>query len=179
MDTVAFQKVSTSAAHITKSVVEGQAEIFEIYAKNSEGMPISSFFSAAATMQRAALQGLDDLSDSLRAAPAKAKAGKAAAASKVKKTSAKVIPLAVKSDLSAENSDPSVENDDLTVISGIGPSTMNKLQAHGIGSISDLAKTSVTDLTSIVEMEKIRMSKNTPADWIADAKRLLKPANTK
>ena len=205
MDTVAFQKVTTTAADITKSVVEGQVQLFDIYAKHAEGTPISSFFNAAASMQRATLQGIDSLSATLNAAPAnsagktskaknstastlkaatkavknvvnaqadaliEADASTLVATSKAKEAVAKVASSAAKGDLACAYTD-------LTVVAGIGPSTMKKLHAEGIRSVSDLAKTSNKDLTAIIEKAKVRMLKYSPADWIADAKQLLKAA---
>jgi len=206
MDTVDFQKVTTSAADLTKSVLAAQVKVLDIYAKTSEGMPISSLFSAAATMQRATLENLDTLSVTLKDAVAKpmmkasgskssaktteaslkaatkvvkkainaqadaligADASTIAAASKTKGAVAKAASLAAKGDLAAAYKD-------LTVVAGIGPSTMKKLQAEGIETLSDLAKTSNKELTAIIEKANVRMLKNSPADWIADAKRQLK-----
>ena len=194
MDTVAFQKVTTSAADITKTVVAGQVKLLDIYAKNSEGMPISSFFNAAATVQRATLQNLDNLAASLLAAPAKSTGApiKAAAdlvknavnaqADALIKTDASTIvaasKVAAKSSKkpasSAAKDDLSCTLDDLTVVSGIGPSTMKKLQAEGIQTLLDLAKISNKELTALVEKANIRLLKNTPADWISDAKKQVK-----
>ena len=197
MDTAAFQKVTTSAADITKSVVAGQVELFDIYAKNAEGTPVSSFFSAAANMQRATLQGLDTLSESLRTTPEKmsaksvtaplkaastvaknvinaqadamieADASTIAASLKTKDAVAKVASTAAKGDLAATC-------EDLTAVTGIGPAAMKKLHAEGIRSLSDLAKISTKDLTAIVEKANVRMLKYTPSDWIKDAKQLRK-----
>jgi len=206
MDTVDFQKVTTSAADITKSVVAAQAEVFDIYAKTSEGMPISALFSAAATMQRATLQNLDTLAVTLKDATAKPSVKKSGARSSAKATEAslkaatnavkkavnaqadaligadasaiaatsKTKEAVTKAAASAAKGDLVAAYEDLTVVVGIGPSTMKKLQDEGIKSLNDLAKTSNKDLTAIIEKANVRMLKNTPADWIADAKRQIK-----
>lgn len=208
MDTIAFQKVTTSAAEITKAVVDGQAQIFDIYAKNAEGMPISSFFSAVASLQRETLKSFEDLAGSLNVAsasngskkPASAKKSVPAsaplkAATKVAKkvvdaqadalvgASASTIAVTTKTtDAIAKAATSAVPGavpsalDDLTVVSGIGPSTMKKLQAEGIRTLSDLAAKSSKELTAIVEKANVRMLKNVPSDWIAEAKSFVKAA---
>ena len=145
-------------------------------------------------MQRATLQNLDNLAASLLAAPAKSTGAPIkAAANLVKnavnaqadaliKTDASTIvaasKVAAKSSKkpasSAAKDDLSCTLDDLTVVSGIGPSTMKKLQAEGIQTLLDLAKISNKELTALVEKANIRLLKNTPADWISDAKKQVK-----
>lgn len=194
MDTVAFQKVTTSAADIAKTVVAGQVKLFDIYAQNSEGMPISSLFNAAATVQRATLKNLDTLAATLRVAPANTpEASLKATADLVKKTvnaradaltetdastiteaPSKTQKAVKKAASSAAKGDLACAFTDLTVVAGIGPSTMKKLQAEGIQTLSDLAKISNKELTAVVEKANVRLSKNTPADWIADAKKQIK-----
>jgi len=196
MEALAFQKVTSSATDITKSVVAAQVEVFDIYAKTAEGMPISSFFSVAATMQRAALQGLDTISEAFPAV----ETSEAKSAEETIKAATKAVKKAVNAQadamIGADASTIAASSDatdavvkcasdvakgdlaalyeDLTVVAGIGPSTMKKLQAEGIQSLSDLAKTSKKDLAAIIEKANVRIIKHSPADWIADAKQQLK-----
>jgi len=203
MDTAAYKKFTTSAADIAKTVVEGQVQLFDLYAKTAEGTPASQLFSAVATMQRAALEGIEKMSDAVQAEPSKAKAKKAAkAAAEPLKATAAAVKKAVdaqadmmvgagastvaatsktkdavaKAAKSATSGDMAALYDDLTEVTGIGPATMKKLQSEGVRTISDLAKISSKDLGDIIEKASIRTLKYTPADWIADAKGLLKAA---
>lgn len=201
MDTAAFEKVTTSATDITKSFIVGQAELLDIYAKNAEGTPIQSFFSAAATMQRATLQSFDTLSETLRTAtgtsktipsPVSAEASLKAATKAVKdvvnaqtdamievdatsiSATTKTKEAVAKAASCAAKGDLAGALEDLTVVAGIGPATMKKLHDEGIRSLSDLAKTPKKDLSAIIERANVRMFKYAPSDWIADAKSLLK-----
>jgi len=199
MNTAPYQKFTNSASAITKSIVSGQAELCEIYAKTTEGTPVSPLLSAAASMHRATLTGFDALSDALHKTAAAQSAETAAqplkATAKVMKkavdaqaellidvgtstvkATAKTKDAVTKAAESAAKGDMATLFDDLTVVTGIGPATMKKLQAEGIRTISDLAKTSSKDLSAILEKTNVRISKYTPADWIADAKKLLKSA---
>ena len=64
---------------------------------------------------------------------------------------------------------PSTPSDDLSVIKGIGPGIVRKLDALGIKTFADLAKADPDDLAS-----KLALRPVTPArvrQWIADATR--------
>ena len=64
--------------------------------------------------------------------------------------------------------------DDLTEVTGIGPSTMRKLNDAGIRSLRDLADMSASKLNDVLEEANIRMLRYEPQDWIDGAKELLK-----
>ena len=66
--------------------------------------------------------------------------------------------------------------DDLTVINGIGPSTMRKLQDAGIRSLEDLSKIGRAQLAEVLENANVRLMRFKPEDFIAEAKKLLKAA---
>lgn len=201
MDTAAFNKYTTASADMTKLLIQGQADLFEMFAKTVQGTPAAPFFDAAAQMQRAALEGIDSVSTAVAKEPTKAAAKKAVkAAQEPMKAAAKAMKKAVdaqadmmidagvetvavsskaksavsKAATSAAQGDMAALYDDLTAVTGIGPSTMKKLHAEGIRTISDLASTSAKDLGEVLEKANVRILKYTPADWVADAKSLMK-----
>lgn len=201
MDTKAYNKMTTASADMTKMLIQSQADLFSMFADTAKGTPAAPFFDAAAKMQRAALEGIESVTQAVTKEPTKAAAKKAvknaeapmkAAAKAMKKAvdaqadmmidagvetvavSAKAKDAVSKAAKSASKGDMSALYDDLTAVTGIGPSTMKKLHAEGIRTISDLASTSAKDLGAVLEKANVRILKYTPADWIADAKGLMK-----
>jgi predicted flap endonuclease-1-like 5' DNA nuclease len=206
MDNAAYKQFTTTAAQMTKTLVQGQVELFDMFAQTAKGTPVAPFFDAAAKMQRATLDGFDTLSQAIDKEPTKAEAKKAAkAAAEPFKATTKAMKKAVdaqaammidagaetvaatsktkdavaKAAGSAAKGDVAALYDDLTAMTGIGPSTMKKLNAEGIRTVADLAKTSSKDLGNILEKANVRILKYSPAEWIADAKGLMKAAKGK
>jgi len=201
MDTNDYKKMSTASVDMTKMLIQGQVDLFNMFADTAKGTPAAPFFDAAAKMQRAALEGMDSVADAVKKEPTKAATKKAVKAAEAPmKAAAKAMKKAVdaqadlmvdagveavaatsktkaavsKAAASAKKGDMSSLYDDLTAVTGIGPSTMKKLHAEGIRTISDLASTSAKDLGAVLEKANVRILKYTPADWIADAKGLMK-----
>jgi predicted flap endonuclease-1-like 5' DNA nuclease len=203
MDTEAYKKFSATATEMTKTIVQGQVQLFEMFAENAKGTPMAPFFDAATKMQRATLDGMENLNKAVQKEPTKArvkKAAKEAAApleattKAIKKAVDAQADMMVKADAaavkaqadtkeavkkateSAAKGDMATLYDDLTAVTGIGPSTMKKLQSEGIRTINDLATMSAGDLSDILEKANVRMLKYAPEDWITDAKSLMKAA---
>lgn len=203
MNTDAYKKFSATATEMTRTVVQGQLQLFDMFAENAKGTPMAAFFEAASKMQRATLDGMDSMNKTVQQEPAKAKAKKAAKAAvapveaateAMKKAVNAQADMLVQADAAAvqvkaeatdaiekiteaaAKGDMATLYDDLTAVTGIGPSTMKKLQSEGIRTINDLASMSVSDLSDIVEKASIRMLKYSPEDWITDAKSLMKAA---
>ena len=201
MDTAAYNKFTTASADMTKMMIKSQVELFDMFAKTAKGTPAAPFFDAAAKMQRAALDGIDSVAEAVSKEPTKAAAKKAVKSAEAPmKAAAKAMKKAVnaqpdmmvgagaetvavtskakaavsKATKSAAKGDMAALYDDLTEVTGIGPSTMKKLHAEGIRTISDLASTSAKDLGAVLEKANVRILKYTPADWIAEAKSLVK-----
>ncbi len=201
MDTAAYTKFTAASADITKMLVQGQAEIFDMFADAAKGTPVAPLFDAAAKVQRATLEGIDNVANAINVEPTKASSKKTAKAAEAPiKATAKAMKkvvdaqadmlvgagaeavaattktkdAVVKVAKAASNGDMAALYDDLTAVTGIGPSTMKKLHAEGIRTISDLASTSSKDLGAVLEKANVRILKYTPADWIADAKNLMK-----
>lgn len=194
-----YTDFTSTASEMAMKFAKGQVEILDMLATSAKGTPAAPLFDFALQMQHSALEGLESLATAAKAAPSEAKSKKAAkpvkaAASAMKKAvdaqadllvkasteanaaAAKTKDTVRKAAKSAASGDMKSLYDDLTVVSGIGPSTMKKLQAAGIRTVEDIAKTTKKDLTAIIEEANIRVLKFTPADWIADAKALLKSA---
>lgn len=203
MDKAAYTQFTSTAADMTKTMLQGQVDLLDSFAATAKGTPAAEFFSAAAKMQRATLEGLDSLAGAMTKEPTAAATKKAVKeATKPLKAAEKALKKAVnaqadmmidagvetvaatskakdgvaKATASASKGDMSALYDDLTAVTGIGPSTMKKLHSEGIRTISDLAKTSSKELGEILEKANVRILKYTPADWIADAKSLVKAA---
>lgn len=80
-------------------------------------------------------------------------------------------------DVIAETASETVSiHDDLSVINGVGPSTMRKLKDAGIRRYADIADMPVAKLESLLESHDVRMIRYSAADWIAQAKELCKVA---
>lgn len=203
MDNAAYKQFSATAAEMTKTVFEGQIALCDTFAQTAKGTPVAPLFDAAARMQRAALEGFETLSSAAMKEPSKAdkkSAAKKAAAPFEATTKAMkkavdaqadmMVDAGVETVAATSEAKDAVEKavdhaakgdmvalyDDLTAVTGIGPATMKKLNAEGIRTVSDLASTSAKELGDILESANVRMLKYTPADWIEDAKSLMKSA---
>ncbi len=203
MDTEAYKKFSATATEMTKTIVQGQVQLFDMFADNAKGTPMAMFFDAASKMQRATLDGMENLNKAVQKEPSKARVKKvvkeaaapvAATAKAMKKVVDAQADMLVKADTavteakaeashavekaaeSAAKGDMATLYDDLTAVNGIGPSTMKKLQSEGIRTISDLADMSAKDLSNLLEKANVRMLKYSPDEWITDAKSLMKAA---
>ncbi len=191
MDNAAFNQVTASTTDMAKMIAQGQADLLEAISTCTRGTPIAPFFDMATQMHRSAMDNLHLVLDVAGQEPmqpstktsaqavkktvntqadmmAEADAKAVAAGAKVKKEApAKMVDVASTDKMAAIY-------DDLTAVTGIGPSTMKKLHEEGIRTVSDLASTSSKDLTALLEKANVRIKKYSPADWIADAKNLLK-----
>jgi len=192
MDRTAYTQFTTTAAEMAVTFAKSQVELFDTIASSAKGTPVAPLFEMASQMQHSALDGFESLTSAAatKAAPKAAKsadkplkastkvAEKAAKkqAKTVKKATVKTATAVKKAAVSASAGDMETLYDDLTAVTGIGPSTMKKLHAEGIRTISDLAKTSTKDLKAIVEKANVRLLKYSPAELIADAKALVKAA---
>lgn len=203
MDTEAYKKFSATATEMTKTIVQGQVQLFEMFAENAKGTPMAMFFDAASKMQRATLDGMENLNKTVQKEPSKTRVKKVAkeaaapieattkamkkvvdaqadmlvqADAAVVKAQADATEAMEKATDSAAKGDMATLYDDLTAVTGIGPSTMKKLQSEGIRTISDLANMSADDLSDLLEKANVRMLKYSPEDWITDAKSLIKAA---
>jgi predicted flap endonuclease-1-like 5' DNA nuclease len=203
MDTEAYKKMTTASADMTKMLIQSQVDLFNMFAGTAKGTPAAPFFDAAAKMQTAALEGMESVTEAVKKEPTKAAAKKAVKAAEAPmKAAAKAMKKAVdaqadmmvdagvesvavaaktksavsKAASSAKKGDMAALYDDLTAVNGIGPSTMKKLHAEGIRTISDLASTSAKELGEVLEKANVRILKYTPADWVSEAKSLMKAA---
>jgi len=190
MGTAAFNQFTTATTDITKIIVQGQADLLGIFATSAKGTPAAPLFDAAVQMQRSALENLNAVAGTIsKKAPKSPEKATTKVVKKAAKAQAEIVVGAAEKTVAvttkakdtlekAVKSSPKIDvaelQDDLTAVTGIGPSTMKKLQAEGIRTIADLASTSSKDLAEIIEKANVRLLKYTPADWISDAKKLLK-----
>ncbi len=192
MNTTFIEETGARAVELAASLGRIHADNLTTLADATAKTPLGPLFSMNAKLAVMTTEGLESVFAPLatkKPTPKKAKkpaAAKAQAAAKpVKATPAPqpAKPVAVEAiepeaeDVIAETASETVSiHDDLSVINGVGPSTMRKLKDAGIRRYADIADMPVAKLESLLESHDVRMIRYSAADWIAQAKELCKVA---
>ncbi len=195
MDSLAYRTYTSATSDMAKVLMQGQVDVLDICADAAKGTLAAPFLSAMLQMQRSALENMTFFEGFLE--DPRTKTGTAADAQYSKPSDDSPLFEAARSEQSvtaipdetegfvsedvANTEDNCAAEDltgteDLTVVNGIGPSTMKKLHSEGVKTLADLAAMSPQALADILHAAKVRSLKYAPEDWIAEAKVLLKAA---
>ncbi len=191
MDNAAYNQFTAATTDMAKMIVQGQADLLETFSATAKGTPVAPFFDMTTQLHRSAMDNLhlvldvagkEPMQSSTKTPAETVKKAVDAQADVMVEAGVKAVAAGakVKKEVAAKMAEVASTDkmaaiyDDLTAVTGIGPSTMKKLHEEGIRTVSDLASTSSKDLTALLEKANVRIKKYSPADWIADAKNLLK-----